>query len=145
MPTVPDNTKCNFLGCRAARVFGTNSCELHGAKRSDKYTHNAKLYNSTVWKRIKASAQSQHPICQSCILQGRVAQTETIDHVFPHRQDERRFVVNLYQGLCIPCHTQKTKLENRGIYRHYTTEGVKDYVETDYAFAVTSNYSERLD
>lgn len=132
MPSVPTSQKCNFLGCQGTKIFGTNSCEKHGGKRSTRYKENAKLYNSAAWKSLRTSMRSQHPLCASCLARGLVRQTEHIDHVIPHRQDADRFLVNLWQGLCAACHTQKTTLEKRGIYRHYTPDGPVDYKDSDY-------------
>lgn len=140
MPSVPTSKKCHFLGCAGTKIFGTNFCEKHGGKRSQTYQDNAKLYNSKGWKSIKASMRSAHPICASCLTRGLVTQTEHIDHVVPHRRDTGRFKVNLFQGLCAACHTQKTKLEAQGIYRHYTPNGIKDYQEEDYAYLIRKKF-----
>lgn len=136
MPSVPTSQKCHFLGCKEDKIFGTNFCQKHGAKRSEKYKENAKLYNSAGWKSIKASARSLHPLCASCLSRGIVKQTEHIDHVIPHRRLVDRFMANVFQGLCAACHTQKTALENQGIYRHYTPDGPVDYSDADYAALV---------
>lgn len=136
MPSVPTSKKCNFLGCQGTKIFGTNSCEEHGAKRSDKYKKNEKLYNSAGWKSIKARMRSQHPLCASCLSRGIVSSTEHIDHVVPHRQDSVKFMVNVFQGLCAACHTQKTLLEKQGIYRHYTADGPVDYKDSDYGMLI---------
>ena len=52
--------------------------------------------------------------------------------MFPHRQDPLRFLINIYQGLCVACHTQKTKQENDGVFIHYTETGKLIYSEKDY-------------
>lgn len=132
MPTVPSSKKCNFLGCAGQKIFGSNFCQEHATKKSKKYKTNEKLYNSAAWKQTREAMRSMYPLCSACLLDFRVVPTAHIDHVIPHRQDNDRFLVNLFQGLCAPCHTQKTKLENQGIYRHYTKDGVIDYKESDY-------------
>lgn len=144
MPSMPLSAECNFLGCREARSFGTNSCEKHGGKRSEKYGRNAKLYNSTAWKSMRAGILSQNPICASCLCNGIITQTEAIDHVFPHRQDRNKFLINLFQGLCIPCHTQKTKLESEGIYRHFLEDGPVDYSDHDYSMKVLGSFNSHI-
>jgi len=144
MPSVPSPNKCNFLGCKEARSFGTNSCEKHGGKRSEKYGHNAKLYNSTAWKSIRGRIQSEHPICAACLSKGIITATQAIDHVFPHKQDRNKFLINLFQGLCVACHTQKTKLESQGIYRHYTEQGPIDYKQQDYSVTVLGSFGQKV-
>jgi 5-methylcytosine-specific restriction enzyme A len=132
MPSVPTSKKCHFLGCKEDKIFGTNFCAAHGAKRSERYKKSEKLYNSAGWKSIKATMRSQHPLCASCLSRGIIAPTEHIDHVIPHRQDTAKFMVNVFQGLCAACHSQKTLLEKQGIYRHYTPDGPVDYSDSDY-------------
>lgn len=132
MPSVPSGKKCNFLGCKEAPIFGTASCAKHGGRRSERYKTNEKLYNSAAWKNLRAVKRSEFPICAACLLNGIVTETAHIDHVIPHKQDEDRFMVNLFQGLCQPCHTNKTLLERKGIFRHYTAMGPVDYTDADY-------------
>ena len=131
MPSVPTSKKCNFFGCKAEKVLGTYSCADHGAKRSDNYKENAKLYNSTAWKKKRIAMMSKYPLCACCLLEGRVVPTAHIDHVIPHKRLQERFLVNIFQGLCAACHTQKTTLEKKGIYRHYTENGIIDYTDSD--------------
>lgn len=141
MPSVPTSSKCKFLGCKAPKIFGTNFCKDHGAKRSESYKENAKLYNSAAWKHQKIRMRSAHPLCASCLARGIVKETEHIDHVFPHRRDSDKFLVNYFQGLCAACHTQKTRLERQGIYRHYTANGAVDYSDMDYLAMMKKNFS----
>ena len=132
MPSVPNPQTCNFLGCKNKRSLGTNSCQDHGAQRSENYKENSKLYNSTAWRKKRIAMRTKYPICSACLLDGKVTQTEHIDHVIPHRRIPDRFLTNLFQGLCVPHHTIKTNLENTGVYRHYTENGIKDYHDGDY-------------
>lgn len=140
MPSVPTSKKCNFLGCPETKIFGTNFCEKHGATRSEKYKQNQKLYNSKGWKSIRAAMLSKHALCASCFSRGIIQPTEHLDHVIPHHQDTDRFLVNLFQGLCAACHTQKTTLEKKGIYRHYTPDGAIDYKESDYQTEIVEKF-----
>ena len=132
MPSVPVSKKCKFFGCKEPPCFGTAFCANHGGERSEKYKENKKLYNSAGWKTLRKQQLSKHPLCAACLSRGIIKQTEHIDHVIPHRRNPDRFLVNLYQGLCAACHTQKTTLENQGIYRHYTLAGPVDYKDSDY-------------
>jgi 5-methylcytosine-specific restriction protein A len=142
MPSVPATNTCVFFGCRNKKSFGTGYCQEHGAKRTAKYKQNEKLYNSTAWKETREAMRSMFPICSACLLEGKVKPTAHIDHVIPHRRDADRFMVNLFQGLCIPHHTEKTQLENKGVYRHYTKEGVVDYKDVDYEHLIIKKFHE---
>lgn len=141
MPTVPSSKKCNFFGCKADKVFGTYSCADHGAKRSNNYQENAKLYNTAAWKKKRIAMKSKYPLCACCLLEGRVVPTEHIDHVIPHKRLRERFLVNIFQGLCAACHTQKTTLERKGIYRHYTENGAVDYNDDDANMVINQQFN----
>ena len=132
MPTIPKYSKCYFLGCQNEGGGGQNYCHLHRTDKSENQKQNSKLYNSTAWRKKRIAMQSQYPICAACLLEGRVVQTEHIDHVIPHRRVQERFLVNLFQGLCAPHHSIKTNLEKRGVFRHYTPRGIVDYTDQDY-------------
>jgi 5-methylcytosine-specific restriction protein A len=141
MPSVPNNTACSFLGCKNNKAFGMGYCQDHGARRSESYAENAKLYNSAAWRKKRTAMRSKYPICSACMVEGRVTQTEHIDHVIPHRRIPDRFLTNLFQGLCAPHHTIKTNLEATGVYRHYTENGVIDYDEEDYNSVIKEKFN----
>ena len=121
-------------------MLGTYSCADHGAKRSSNYQENAKLYNSTAWRKKRIAMFSKYPLCACCLLNGKVTQTEHIDHVIPHKRLRERFLVNIFQGLCAPCHTQKTALERKGVYRHYTEAGAIDYTDDDANIVINQQF-----
>jgi 5-methylcytosine-specific restriction protein A len=132
MPSTPTYTKCNFLGCKEKKVFSTGYCKVHGGKRSDKHKQNERLYNLPVWNKIKRRVLTTQPLCLSCKVAGKIVQAQAVDHVFPHLQDEKRFLLNVFQPLCVSCHTNKTQLERLGIYRHYSEDSWTDYSELNY-------------
>lgn len=141
MPSVPTSKACNFLGCKKDKAFSTGYCQEHGGKRSENYEANAKLYNSTAWRKKRDAMRSKFPICSACLLEGKITQTEHIDHVIPHRRNPDRFLINLFQGLCAPHHTQKTMLESKGIYRHYSENGPIDYDENDFNSVIRDQFN----
>ena len=72
------------------------------------------------------------PLCQSCALAGRVTQAQHVDHIVPwKRLGPWAFTIGPFQSLCGPCHSVKTGLESRGVFRHYTDYGPIDYSMTD--------------
>ena len=145
MPTVPKSSKCYFLGCQNQAGGGSNYCQIHKTDKSDTQKANAKLYNSTAWRKKRVAMQSQYPICAACLLEGRVTETDHIDHVIPHRRMQDRFHVNFFQGLCAPHHSLKTNLEKRGVFRHYTPRGIVDYTDQDYNQVVRREFEKNLD
>lgn len=138
MPSVPDHRICSILGCKNPKTFRSGYCVEHGGGPTDKTRENAKLYNSAKWKATREQQRSLHPLCARCLCEGRVTQTAHIDHVFPHRRDQGRFMANLFQGLCHSCHTLKTIEESKGVIQHWTANGLVEYVEADYGYVMTT-------
>jgi len=132
MPTIPKYNKCRELGCNNPKTYRSTFCSKHGGGLTQRNKENNKLYNSNFWKKLRIAQLSKEPLCASCLTQGRVVQAEHIDHVFPHRQDEKKFRYNIFQSLCAICHTYKTQEEDKGIYTHYTHDGIKTYTDADY-------------
>ena len=136
MPSTPVSKKCNILGCRNQKTDRSAFCVEHGGGPTEKQKANAKLYNSAAWKAKRAQQRSLHPLCARCLANGKVVNTEHIDHVFPHRRDGERFMNNLFQGLCTSCHTLKTNAETKGVIQHWTPHGLVEYVNSDHGYVL---------
>lgn len=142
MPTVPTNTKCRELGCNSPKSTLSSYCLQHGGRDTyDHKTHNASperkafngKYQSKRWKALRTIQLSSHPLCAACFSRGVIAPAQHVDHVFPWAQvGEASFYANIFQSLCSGCHTTKTHLEQRGIFRRYMGEGHTDYAIGDY-------------
>lgn len=140
MPTAPLNSKCRELGCPNPKTGRSTFCEHHGGGYSDKTVENRKFYNQPAWQSIRKAQLSRQPLCAACLLNGRVVPGEHIDHVFPHRREQSKFVRNLFQTLCSSCHSLKTNAERQGIYQHFTATGIVEYTADDYARLVGMEY-----
>lgn len=82
---------------------------------------------------MRAAQLSARPLCAACILENRINTAEHVDHVFNWRAiGPQAFRVNILQSLCGPCHSRKTAMEARGIFRHYTDAGARDYTLPDW-------------
>ena len=132
MPTVPSSTKCRELGCQNPKTYRSAFCVAHGGARTEKQKANGKLYNQSVWEKIRIAQLSKQPLCARCQNEGKITQAQHVDHVFPHRRDPTKFKVNLFQSLCAACHTLKTQDESQGKYIHYTVHGAVEYTDDDY-------------
>lgn len=132
-----------MLGCSNLRSKYNGSCMEHGGRNSynhtDKRIENNSHYSTRQWRTLRQALLSKHPLCLSCLSDGRIVEAEHIDHVFPwaHYGSEA-FQRNIFQSLCQPCHSIKTGLEQRGIYRHYAIP-VKDYDISDYPYVMVQN------
>lgn len=141
MPSIPTYTKCASLGCKNNRSRFNSFCLEHGGvdvartytnkKRQDA----SKLYSSPNWKHLRQIQLSKHPLCAGCIANGIVTAAVHVDHVFPWNQiGKAAFYYNVFQSLCASCHSSKTSLEQKGIYRRYGPP-IKDFTINDYASA----------
>ena len=133
MPYAPLNDKCRELGCKNPKTNRSTFCADHGGGVTEKGKENDKLYSTAFWKKQRQIQLSKKPLCASCLLNGKVVQAEVVDHVFPHRRDATKFRVNLWQSLCVPCHSLKTSEENKGTYFYYSSNGLIQYTDTDYS------------
>ena len=143
MPTVPTQTKCQYLGCNNQRSPLNTYCMEHGGKtynQSAKRKQSNAKYNTRLWAKLRISQLSKQPLCQACAVRGRVTQAEVVDHLWPWNQiGPQAFVVNRFQSLCHECHSVKTSLEQQGICRFYSNPP-KDYRIQDWAaFNETDN------
>jgi 5-methylcytosine-specific restriction enzyme A len=66
------------------------------------------------WRRARAAFLAQHPLCATCRAHGRVVPATVVDHVVPHRGDQRLFWdESNWAPVCEPCHDAKTAREGR--------------------------------
>lgn len=138
MPTMPSNIKCSHLGCKDNRSKYNTFCMDHGGRNSynndDGRTEFNSMYQSSHWRQVRISVLSRQPLCQACLCSGRVTAATHVDHVFAWKKiGKAAFYRNLFQSLCLNCHSVKTAHEQRGKYIHYTDAGPIEYVKTDWA------------
>jgi 5-methylcytosine-specific restriction enzyme A len=66
------------------------------------------------WRRARLAFLARHPLCASCRAEARVVPATVVDHVVPHRGDQKRFWDEAnWAALCKPCHDVKTAREGR--------------------------------
>jgi 5-methylcytosine-specific restriction endonuclease McrA len=51
------------------------------------------LYDTKRWERIAHHQLQKEPLCRVCTAQGRVSIAEEVDHIIPHRGNERAILV----------------------------------------------------
>lgn len=68
----------------------------------------ARGYNAE-WRRARKTYLQLHPLCAECLKEGRLTPATVIDHIMPHRGDQRLFWDEQnWQPLCAACHNKKT-------------------------------------
>jgi 5-methylcytosine-specific restriction protein A len=150
MPSVPYYSKCHSLGCKNPKSRYNSFCMDHGGK--DRYLLPAKnqfkrketndKYQTKQWRTMRQIQLSQHPLCAGCLAQGRIVQALHIDHIFPWTKlGEEAFYINLFQSLCHSCHSIKTALEQKGVFRRFGIPH-RDYRIHDYQMVVITSKDE---
>lgn len=84
------------------------------------------LYNTKVWRDLRAAQLRNEPLCRDHADRGRVVEARVVDHVVPHKGDEELFFdpTNL-QSLCKPCHDgHKQRLERGGVVTGCGADGI---------------------
>ncbi|CAB4171845.1 hypothetical protein UFOVP924_25 [uncultured Caudovirales phage] len=144
MPSIPINTVCQQLGCKDKRSRYNSYCLLHGGR--DTLTNAPKrrvanaMYNTPAWRIMRMGQLSTQPLCQACLVNGKINPANHVDHVFRWQDiDKGAFYNNILQSLCLEHHSHKTGLENKGIYVHYSPLGIKRYSLRDYDAALDTH------
>jgi len=72
-------------------------------------------YNRKWWKTTRKRVLEAEPVCQVCLLRGRLSEAIDVDHILPHQGDYETFhdATNLW-ALCKSCHARKSFLEGQG-------------------------------
>jgi 5-methylcytosine-specific restriction endonuclease McrA len=141
MPTQP-RPQCSIYRCKQPTTPGSSLCIDHAPPPRVNVIkrENDREYKTRVWQTIRAGQLSKTPLCQSCQLAGRVTLGDHVDHVIPWKTiGPGGFTNNRFQTLCQSCHSQKTGLEQRGVFRHYTDHGAIDYQSGDWPQLMTNN------
>ena len=144
MAYIPTNTQCAELGCKDNRSRLNTYCLKHGGKNvtdSIERRYRTARYTTPAWRKLRLRQLSKQPLCQSCSLRNRINLANEVDHVFPwSKLGTQAFDYNVFQSLCKDCHSVKTGLEQRGIYRHYT-DIQTDYLLADWLVITENHYS----
>ena len=74
-------------------------------------------YNSR-WVKLRDQVRREEPLCRTCLAQGLTVGTEEIDHIIPHRGNQKLlYSRSNLQGLCKSCHSRKTATEDSSFAR----------------------------
>jgi len=119
MPSLP-RSQCAHMMCKAPSVPHSRWCVDHGPATASTAPSRADndVYKGAAWATIRARQLSSHPLCAGCQTRGIVQSANVADHVIPWRLLGRDYFRSIpLQSLCVECHSIKTGLESKGIYR----------------------------
>jgi len=61
------------------------------------------------WAKARKTFLNHHPLCIECDRKGRITPATVVDHITPHRGDQKLFWdTDNWQPLCASCHGSKT-------------------------------------
>ena len=61
------------------------------------------------WRRARKAFLDRNPLCAECQREGKLTPATVVDHIVPHRGDQRLFWDETnWQPLCKDCHDRKT-------------------------------------
>ena len=112
MPTKP-KVPCKHPGCPNLVPSGTKYCDAHKALHPEEVRSAAGRGYGSAWRKASKQFLQAHPLCEECQKQGRYVKATVVDHVVPHRGDEKLFWDRSnWRALCKRCHDKKTGNED---------------------------------
>ena len=115
-PKVP----CRHPGCPELVEPGALYCEKHKPLHPEVTRSAAKRGYGSRWQRVSKAYLQSHPLCVECMKRGRYTKATVVDHIVPHRGDQKLFWDQAnWQALCTHHHNIKTGREDsRPIYTY---------------------------
>jgi 5-methylcytosine-specific restriction protein A len=104
---------CKRPGC--LKLTATAYCDEHQPVIKDERRSAAKRGYTYAWDKARRMYLSRYPWCAECARQGRQQLAAVVDHIQPHKGDQRLFWDRSnWQSLCKSCHSAKTAREDGG-------------------------------
>lgn len=119
MPIRPKRP-CNKPGCR--NLTTERYCEEHAKlyqqqQDRERGTAYQRGYNNR-WRKARETYLKRNPLCRHCEDEGIVKAATVVDHIVPHRGDQKLFWDrDNWQPLCKQHHDRKTVREDGGFGR----------------------------
>ena len=108
MPQKPKRP-CRYPGCPGFCEQGQVFCKDHRMYSDDRIrgSASARGYDAR-WREARALFLKQHPLCAFCQAEGKIVPATVVDHIIPHRGDQRLFWDQTnWESLCKECHDKK--------------------------------------
>lgn len=114
MPRKPKRP-CSYPGCPALtedRYCLEHKKKLDMAYNRQRGSSTQQGYNAR-WRAARKRYLAEHPLCAQCLKQGKLIPATVVDHIVPHKGDQRLFWdESNWQALCKICHDSKTARED---------------------------------
>jgi len=109
MPFLPAK-QCTHPGCP---WVGRGVCPTHDRLKKKQYYANRNkswqhLYNYR-WEKYSKGRLRRHPLCVTCLNDGKTTAARVTDHIIPHKGSIKLFWDHTnHESLCKTCHDKKT-------------------------------------
>ena len=90
MPRTPDHP-CGHPGCPRLVPRGRKYCDEHTAKHPEEVRSAAGRGYGAAWRKARKQYLEAHPMCVECMKEGRYVKATDVDHIVPHRGDQKLF------------------------------------------------------
>ena len=113
MPSKP-KVPCRHPGCAELVDPGTKYCEKHKPMHPEEVRSAADRGYNRAWQKARKQYLQANPLCVMCLKEGKYRKATVVDHIIPHRGDEKLFWDrDNWQALCKKCHDRKTWSEDK--------------------------------
>jgi 5-methylcytosine-specific restriction protein A len=116
MPIAPKRP-CPAPGCRA--LVNRGYCDQHQRSRQRAYNKtldrqaDQRFYKGRQWMAVRRAHLESEPLCRMCRQSGRLTTATHVDHIIPRDRGGADYDDANLQSLCMPCHSAKTRREER--------------------------------
>jgi 5-methylcytosine-specific restriction endonuclease McrA len=70
---------------------------------------------TTRWDKARKTFLAKNPLCAYCLREGITKVAQVVDHIVPHRGDQKLFwAQDNWQSLCSTCHNSVKQREENG-------------------------------
>ena len=69
---------------------------------------NAKFYQSTAWRKLRALKIEVQPLCEECLRRGIATPARVVDHIVPINKGGAALSLANLQSLCDACHNRNS-------------------------------------
>ena len=118
MPVRPKRP-CAHPGCPELVASG-KYCDKHRAFHPEETRSASSRGYGRSWQKASKQFLAAHPLCVQCMADGRYVKATVVDHIVPHRGDQKLFWnQDNWQALCKAHHDKKTGLEDSRPAYHF--------------------------
>ncbi len=109
-PKVP----CKHPGCPELVEPGKKYCDKHRSLHPEETRSASGRGYGRAWQKASKQFLAANLLCVRCMAEGRYRKATVVDHIIPHRGDEKLFWDREnWQPLCKRCHDKKTWTEDK--------------------------------